>query len=119
MADYRVLETNGSVRDWSLRLLAAGLSLLPVGYGSDKKAPLGALLPEDESGKKVWGCWTQFPPDVETIDYWFSKRPKAGIGVICGQVSGGLQVLDIDDGLFARWLETRIAGLGPLASTWA
>jgi hypothetical protein len=103
-------------RGWCSRLLAAGLSILPV-EPRDKR-PLRAVLPEDEDGKRVWGCWTKLPPDPEIVDYWLRKRPDLNLGIITGAVSGGLQTFDIDDGLFARWLESRIDSLGALSGTW-
>ena len=35
--------------------------------------------------------------DFDTITKWWKKNPNANIGIACGQVSGGLLVIDLDE----------------------
>ena len=35
--------------------------------------------------------------DFDTIEKWWKKNPNANIGIACGQVSGGLLVIDLDE----------------------
>lgn len=87
--------------------VAAGLSVIPVLLDGTKK-PAARLLPEepDESGGKVHATWKPFQqrrPNDQELVHWF-EGGKAGIAVVCGEVSGGLEVLDFDDPeIFERW----------------
>lgn len=35
--------------------------------------------------------------DFDTIEKWWKKNPNANIGIACGQISGGLLVIDLDE----------------------
>jgi len=62
---------------------ARGLSVVPIAPG--EKHP---LIP-----------WTEFQrrlPAAEEIREWYRKHPEAGVGLVCGSVSAGLVVLDVD-----------------------
>ena len=77
---------------------AAGLSVLPIRPAD--KLPLHALLPTDERGRHVWEPFQQALPDDAWLARWFAKGEgtarEAGIAVICGRVSGRVEVLDFD-----------------------
>ncbi len=73
--------------------VAAGLSVIPI-RGDGSKAPAGGLLPN--------GKWSEFQSrraTTEELRCWFGDRGPANIGlaIIGGRVSGGLEILDIDN----------------------
>ena len=35
--------------------------------------------------------------DFDQIEKWWSRNPSANIGIACGQISGGLLVVDLDE----------------------
>lgn len=90
------------VLDALLSYLSYGFSVLPILPG--KKSPFGLLLPE---GK--WSPYQQRPPTVDEVTAWANQRPDTGVGIVCGQVSGGLYVLDLDNIDFSAWVEARFA----------
>jgi len=75
--------------------LAAGLSVLPA--VRERKHPA--------IGK--WKTWQDRLPTVIEVQAWFANRHDA-ICVICGKVSGNLEVLDFDNHgeLFPKWKES-------------
>lgn len=80
--------------EMALDLEARGWALLPVAPRS--KAPYAALLPKDTAGKPSWALLGAARAEPTTILTWFLQDPAVGIGVICGQASGGLGCIDID-----------------------
>ncbi|MEM8534441.1 MAG: bifunctional DNA primase/polymerase [Chloroflexota bacterium] len=88
--------------------VAAGLSVMPIAPGS--KEPAHRLLPRvyDETTDDTRPSWKMYqervPYDKELIR-WFD-REQAGIAIICGQVSHGLVVLDLESPAhYERWRE--------------
>ena len=89
--------------------LAAGLSLLPIG---GDKHPCWQLLPRERDGtgkeKYVWKPLQVSKPTDADLQTWFGGQRPAGIGVICGKVSGHLETLDFDERageVFPEWLD--------------
>ena len=78
----------------AMKYLNAGLSALPA--DRTKKCPC-----------VKWKEWqTRLPtPDEERA--WFANKPDA-ICIVCGKVSGNLEVLDFDNHgeLFSKWKES-------------
>lgn len=69
----------------------AGISVHPLRLDGSKKNKLAAWNPYRE----------RLATDAE-LSEWFGR--PAGIGMICGAISGGLEVIDFDDGsLFPPW----------------
>ena len=64
--------------------MANGLSFFPLPYGAKK------------DDKFKWGVYQTRHPSDDEIRTWFSNGAKRNIAVVCGQVSGGLVVLDSD-----------------------
>jgi len=58
-----------------------------------------AVMPPREDGTKrplgEWKHWQTERPGLEQIATWYAT-PRTGIGLICGQVSGGLEVLELE-----------------------
>ncbi|MDB4623654.1 bifunctional DNA primase/polymerase [bacterium] len=58
-----------------------------------------SLIEVSRNGSKIpvrsWKEYQKRLPTFEEIDSWFSK--PAGVGMVCGVVSGGLEVLDFDE----------------------
>ncbi|MDB4380675.1 bifunctional DNA primase/polymerase [Mariniblastus sp.] len=58
-----------------------------------------SLIEVSRNGSKIpvrsWKEYQNRLPTFEEIDSWFSK--PAGVGMVCGAVSGGLEVLDFDE----------------------
>lgn len=83
--------------------LQHGLSVIPLSPRS--KAPSFKSLPNGR-----WSLWQErLATDAELRD-WESAEPDAGIGIVCGFVSGGdnaycLTGLDVDDADFSKWIE--------------
>lgn len=80
------------------RLLAAGMSVVPLRLDGTK-AP-----------KVKWSKYAATPAAAEQVRWWF-QHGKAGIGVIGGKPSGGLEAFDFDrhtddaPDLFSTWVE--------------
>lgn len=69
----------------------AGLSVIPLKLDGSKSPAIPSWTPYRE----------QLATDAE-LEQWFSR--PAGIGMVCGFISGGLEVIDFDDGsLFEPW----------------
>lgn len=72
----------------ALAYLEMGWSVIPL---------WGAARPERAKTPAVaWAQYQQAPPDADTVRAWFRDLRCAGVGVVCGPVSG-LVVLDFDD----------------------
>lgn len=83
--------------DIALDLLRAGLSVLPA-FKAQKRPTIGK-----------WNNWrARLPTEVE-IKAWFANLPDA-LCLICGKVSGNLEVIDFDNHgeLFPAW-QSRIS----------
>lgn len=86
--------------------VASGLSVIPIARGT--KEPDTDLLPRvyDETTDKTrpsWKVYQDRPPNEAELRHWFA-RSAAGVGIVCGAVSGGLVVLDIESlELYERW----------------
>ena len=84
----------------------AGISVVPLRLDGSK-APDSNLLPQvcDIRTRKQFGTWQQYQTRLaihEELERWY--RHPAGIGLVAGVVSGGLEILDFDDGsLFEPW----------------
>jgi len=69
----------------------AGLSVIPLRLDGSKAPTL-----------KSWQPYQQKLATDEELDQWFAN--EAGIGMVGGAVSGGLEIVDFDDGsLFPPW----------------
>ncbi len=74
------------------KYLEAGLSVFAVGKNKKTSVP----------------SWTQYQkrkPTPEEIETMFADAGAKGVAVVCGEVSGGLECLDFDDGgsVFDGW----------------
>ncbi|MCH7811390.1 MAG: bifunctional DNA primase/polymerase, partial [Chloroflexi bacterium] len=83
--------------------IASGLAVLPVAH-RDKRPRSGFR----------WGSVPK-PQDVESIEALFTETPPTGVGIICGEPSGGLVVLDLDGKLL---LENVLDACPALRDTW-
>lgn len=94
----------------ALAYRAAGLSFIPIQVDGSKQ-PCRELLPfvRRSTGSRRFRSWSPFMkrlPTVDEIDRWFHPRHHnyAGLAIVCGAVSGGLEVVDFDNlALFERW----------------
>lgn len=87
--------------DAAIRALRAGLCVVPP-LEDGSKAPDG-----------LWKTYQRRLPTEDEIRGWYAKG-RTGVGIVCGQVSGGLEVLDFDEpGLYAEFkIRCNQAGLG-------
>ncbi len=69
----------------TLSYLRAQLSLIPIGPGSK-------TTPE----KFTWKAYQKRQPTEAEVRGWLNRFPGCGIGIVCGKVSGGLEVLDLE-----------------------
>ena len=77
-----------------------GLSILPI-RDDGSKMPDGRALPLvfDEMAQEERPSWKPFqanPATDEQVNQWFGGNVRRGIAIICGKVSGNLEVLDGD-----------------------
>jgi hypothetical protein len=79
--------------DEALRHLARGYATLPIGRG---KEPARALI-RATRGSARWKPLRSAPANEDEVRAWFELDPSTGIGVITGEPSGGLVVVDVDD----------------------
>lgn len=86
--------------------LAAGLSIIPV-KTDGSKAPASDVLPKefDSKDQKLKATWKPFQSRYATegeLQQWSRK----GIAIVCGAISGSLEVIDNDDpALWDEWCE--------------
>ncbi len=120
-----------SVLELATEYTQAGLSVIPLRLDGSK-GPADWLLPRlcDSRTQKESASWKPFQYRIAEqceLDTWFSI-PKsglaissnAGIGLVCGAISGGLEVIDFDDGsLLNPWysLVHHIAAKLPIVET--
>lgn len=77
----------------ALAYLEMGWSVIPLwGDARPERAKTPAV---------AWAQYQQAPPDADTVRAWFAGGRCAGVGVVCGPVSG-LVVLDFDDPALAQ-----------------
>ncbi len=76
-------------------VLTGGLSVIPI-KPDGTKAPDGVGLPRDDDGKATWKPYPTRQPTVDELDVWFRDGTR-GIAIVCGAISGNLEVLDFDD----------------------
>lgn len=91
------------VGDAMLSYIGYGFSVLPIAPGTKK--PFTLILPDGQ-----WRTYQKRPPTAAEIDNWINQsRPGMGVGIICGQVSGGLYCLDVDNAAFATYIESQLS----------
>ena len=56
------------------------------------------LSPETKRPMVSWKPFQRRRPDAARLAAWLAARPSAGIAVVCGEVSGRLVILDLDEG---------------------
>ena len=85
------------------RYVAAGLSIIPIA-ADGTKAPCSELLPYEPArdGERPRPSWNPFRSRLPTrseLMAWFRPghaETLCGIGVVCGVISGGLEVIDFE-----------------------
>ncbi len=96
-----------NIFDQAIAYLKTGLSVIPLQLDGSKSPAC--------SSWKLRQCKL---PELDELQRDFS-RPR-GIGIVCGKVSGGLEIIDFDDAeLFDPWLKQvrHIAGCLPVVRT--
>jgi hypothetical protein len=91
--------------DTARHLVSAGVSVIPI-RADGSKAPASTRLPLDEGTMRPsWKPYqTRLATDEELVQ-WCSK-PTVGLAVVAGEVSGHLEILDIDEpALAGPWYE--------------
>lgn len=108
-----VLQESGiaaSVLDAALELHAAGLCVLPAAEDGSKRPAVD------------WKAFQRTRPDADQLHAWFGDGNRSGLGVVCGSVSDGLELLELEGravaaGALATLVEvSREAGL---AHVWS
>jgi hypothetical protein len=100
----------------SLRLVAAGLSVIPIDAYHGSKSPDVQRLPRandwhNGQARKSWSIYTIRRPKHEELSRWYSQGGQYGLAVVGGTVSGGtygfgLEVIDIDTADLAKpWID--------------
>jgi hypothetical protein len=93
--------TPQEIRDEALRYAEGGLSVIPI--GADKTPVI------------KWGAHQEVRATAGTIARWFADKFLLGIAVLCGVISGGVEVFDFDDpAALPKWrdlLEEHLPGL--------
>jgi uncharacterized protein DUF3987/bifunctional DNA primase/polymerase-like protein len=72
------------ILDAALAFTEAGCSVVPA-MADGSKAPAGK-----------WHRWQSERPSVEQVTQWLSDGRYGGFGVVCGAVSGGLEMLELE-----------------------
>jgi putative DNA primase/helicase len=76
-------------------LVSRGLSVVPIRLDGSKRPALDS-----------WDKYQKRLPTPEELRQWHGRRRPLGIGVVCGRVSGNLELLDFDhaaDAVFPGW----------------
>lgn len=89
------IETRPAIIDAAREYATSGLSIVPCVLPG-KYPPLPWLTYQAERA------------DQEQIRRWYTRDPQWGLGIVCGEISGGLEVIDLDGGAFAEQFEAAI-----------
>lgn len=88
------IEERPAVMDAAIDYTRAGFSIVPC------------VLP-GKYPPMPWLTYQAEPADEAQIRKWYTRDPQWGLGIVCGDVSGGLEVIDLDGGAFAsKYVET-------------
>lgn len=88
-------------------------------------AGLSVVPPREDGSKAPIGLWKRYQrqrPSEELIHGWYEKEHHKGLGLVCGAVSGNLEMLEFEGGAAQAGLQHRFreraeqAGLGNLLS---
>lgn len=69
-----------AARTWHL----AGVSTIPVMANGTKRPAVR------------WGEYIAAPPSMEKVNYWWGNGQEYGLALICGKVSGGLEMTELE-----------------------
>lgn len=78
-----VTEDSASVRQTAYDAVALGFSVVPP-REDGSKAPEGR-----------WKCFQSRLPSLEELDAYYGT-PRSGVGIVCGKISGDLEVFEFD-----------------------
>lgn len=92
-------EVNTVMKDAALVYLERGFSVIPIEWRKEGKSPL-----------VTWSKWAEEKPSIAQVEAWWTAFPKAGIGIITGEVSG-LIVLDVNKELTRLSLDLPDTGM--------
>jgi P4 family phage/plasmid primase-like protien len=90
---------NNAVLETALALHDAGCCVLPAAADGSKRPAF------------QWKRYQQERPDREWVTRWFTQEAYQGLGVVCGEVSGGLELLELEGRAIAEGLGTQLAQL--------
>lgn len=99
--------TTTTLLDAARRYHAAGFSILPIQRGEKKPA-------------EAIGKWERFKTeraDLVTVNRWFANGAYDAIGIVTGDVSGGLVILDFDGEGWERARDDLLEAFPALANT--
>jgi hypothetical protein len=82
-------------------------------------AGLCVVPPCEDGSKRPDGTWKQYQaarPESAQMRAWYVADDRAGLGVVCGAVSGNLECFEFDDaGTYSAFVDASVrAGLGEL-----
>ena len=90
-----LLDLQRTIFDFALEYYQRGWSIIPIIAGT-KIPPKGFR----------WKKYQTTRPTEEDLINWFGKGKYRAMAVICGEVSGGLTIIDFDDmSLYKKWAE--------------
>jgi Bifunctional DNA primase/polymerase, N-terminal len=103
-----------SILETAQQLVGAGVSIISVSVDGSKR-PAWDLLPLGDDGH-IWKPYQTRLATPNELRYWFEQH-NAGVAVVCGQVSGNLEILDIDEPTLVKpWHDAVEAIMPGLAS---
>jgi hypothetical protein len=95
---------NAAVLAQAIAYVKAGFSVIPIKADGSKQPSV------------QWAEYILGPPTIDEIKKWYKTEEERGVGIICGKVSGGLEVIDFDQPkYFEDWLEALNANHPDLA----
>lgn len=74
---------NIKIQNAAKRYLEIGFSVLPV--NGEKNPTL-----------KTWKKFQTVKPTIQNVEKWFADRAATGIAIIAGEISGNIEVIDVD-----------------------
>src|SRR5690349_7011301 len=77
------------VYEAAVRYVEAGLSVIPIDAYDGSKSP-------DPRRIKSWKVYQFRLPSIDELRAWYECGGPFGLAVICGAVSGGLEIIDLD-----------------------